>query len=105
MKQGDYSVGIISSVELISGVYYYYYINSIESGLLNINASESLTIIAPDALDLEPNELTLLDTDYELSANSNLYDRSSGEVIFIDNRGAVTREQGQNEEIKIIIQL
>lgn len=105
LKQGDYSVGVISSVEIILGVYHYYYSNSIESGLLDINDAESLTIIAPATLDLTPDELILLDTDYALTANTNLYDRSSGEVIFIDNRGAVTREQGQNEEIKIIIQL
>lgn len=108
LRQGDngeWAVGTISFVEQIGGVYHYYYYNSIEGGLLDISAGQDLIIIAPDSLDINPDNLIVLSGNYTLSDDTNKYDRSTGEVLFIDNRGAVTREQGQNEEIKIIIQL
>ena len=33
------------------------------------------------------------------------YEKGTGDVVFIDNRATVIRAQGQNEEIKLIIQL
>lgn len=102
---GEWLVGTISFVEQIGDVYHYYYYNSIEGGLLDISDTEDLIITAPDSLALTDPNLVVLSGNYTLSDDTNKYDRSTGEVLFIDNRGAVTREQGQNEEIKIIIQL
>jgi hypothetical protein len=61
--------------------------------------------VAPAELALVPNELALLANQYDLNDSTTLFNTSTGEILFIDNRGAVTREAGQNEEIKIIIQL
>jgi hypothetical protein len=105
IKQGNYLVATISAVEFKDNVWYYYYYNSIQAGLFNIDHTQSLTIVAPDDIEIVNRELTLLDNQYELNASSTLFNTSTGEILFIDNRGAVTREAGQNEEIKIIIQL
>lgn len=105
IKQGDYDIATISAVEFKDGAYHYYYYNSIQAGQFDIDDSTTLTLVAPANLELVNDELPLLSTDYTLNTSTTLYDTSTGEILFIDNRGAVTREAGQNEEIKIIIQL
>ena len=105
IKQGNYLVATISAVEFKDNVWYYYYYNSIQAGLFNIDDTQSLTIVAPDDIEIVNDELTLLDNQYDLNDSLTLFNTSTGEILFIDNRGAVTREAGQNEEIKIIIQL
>jgi len=105
IKQGNYLVATISAVELKDNVWSYYYYNSIQAGVFNIDDTQPLTLVAPAELALFPNELALLANQYDLNSSSTLFNTSTGEILFIDNRGAVTREAGQNEEIKIIIQL
>lgn len=107
IKQGNYDIATISSVEFKDDAWHYYYYNSIQGGLLNIDDTSDLTIVAPDSISLSTNQLTLSPAQYELNSSltPTLFDKTSGEILFIDNRGEVTREQGQNEEIKIIIQL
>lgn len=105
VMQDDYLVATISAVEFKDGVWHYYYYNSIQAGLFDIDGAAALTLVAPDEIELNPDSLQLLANQYDLNANSTLFNTATGEILFIDNRGAVTREQGQNEEIKIIIQL
>jgi hypothetical protein len=105
IKQDGYLVATISSVEFKDNKWNYYYYNSIQAGIFDIIDTSTITIVSPDELNLTENELPLLNNQYELNSSSTLYDTSTGEILFIDNRGAVTREAGQNEEIKIIIQL
>jgi hypothetical protein len=104
IKQGDYDIATISAVEFKDSKWHYYYYNSIQAGVFNIDNTATITLVAPDDIDVN-SELPLLSTDYLLNTSSTLYDTTTGEILFIDNRGAVTREAGQNEEIKIIIQL
>jgi hypothetical protein len=105
IKQGNYLVATISAVEFKNNVWHYYYYNSIQAGLFNVDDTQSLTLVAPEGIDINVTELSLLANQYELNTSSTLFNTSTGEILFIDNRGAVTREADQNEEIKIIIQL
>ena len=104
IQQGTYDIATISAVEFKDGVWHYYYRNSIQAGLFNIDDTASLTLVAPSYINITSN-ITLASNQYDLNDSSNLFNTATGEILFIDNRGAVTREQGQNEEIKIIIQL
>lgn len=99
----SYDVATVSSVELVSGEWRYYYYNSISGGLLPINPLLNLILSPPDGV-VAP-DIVINTGDYIIDGFPEWYEPKSGEVLFIDNRGPVTRELGQNEEIKIIIQL
>ena len=112
--QGGKKVGVISHVQTVeSGValnpYRYYYYNDHYYGYESIQVS-SVTDEA-SALSFEPPKDDTLgaatvttslipDNNYE-----GTYEQGTGEVVFIDNRATITREEGQNEELKLIIQL
>lgn len=104
IKQDDYIVATISSVEFKDNKWNYYYYNSNQGGIFDIDNTKSLTFVEPSDIDVNTT-LTLTTGQYVLNSSDSLFDTTTGEILFIDNRGAVTREAGQNEEIKIIIQL
>lgn len=114
--QDGKKVGVISHVQTVeSGValdpYRYYYYTD------HYHGYEPIVVSAGDATDLSfepPKDDTLgaqtvsavsvgdltPDAKYESS-----YQQGTGEVVFIDNRGAIIRAEGQNEELKLVIQL
>ena len=114
--QDGKKVGVISHVQTIeSGVgldpyrYYYYtdhyygyepiVVSAGEATDLSFeppkdDATSAQTVSAVTVGDLTPN------AKYESS-----YQQGTGEVVFIQNRGSVSRAEGQNEELKLVIQL
>ena len=112
--QGGKKVGVISHVQTVeSGLplasYRYYYYNDHYYGyepiLVSSETSEATAITfeppKDDTLGASTVTTTLVpDNNYEGS-----YEQGTGDVVFIDNRATITREEGQNEELKLIIQL
>ena len=112
--QGGKKVGVVSHVQTVeSGLplssYRYYYYNDHRYGyepiLVSSETSEAtaITFSPPkdDTLGASTVTTTLIpDNNYEGS-----YEQGTGDVVFIDNRATITREEGQNEELKLIIQL
>jgi hypothetical protein len=112
--QDGKKVGVISHVQTVeSGValdpYRYYYYNDHYYGYESIQVSSvtdeasAITFEPPkdDTLGAATVTTSLIpDNNYEGS-----YEQGTGEVVFIDNRATITREEGQNEELKLIIQL
>lgn len=83
--------------------YRYYYYTSSSGGFVSLDDSSSLTFIPPS--DVSSDDITISAPDTYDQSDSVGYSKTSGDILFIDNRGAVLREEGQNEELKIIIQL
>lgn len=82
--------------------YRYYYSTTQESGFSNIIQGVQIVFKKPDG---DSNDVvTIIDGPATVVTNSD-YDKNTGDILFIDNRGPIKRESGQNEEIKIIIQL
>ena len=112
--QDSKKVGVISHVQTVeSGVelnpYRYYYYTDHYHGYEPILVSGE-TIEASDLTFEPPKDDTLgaqtvttsltPDAKYESS-----YQQGTGDVVFIDNRGTIVRAEGQNEELKLVIQL
>lgn len=103
ISQNNIEIGAIAYIKEVSGTYRYYYYSDQEVGFGTLTNSHPLTFVAPTGINSSS-----ITTDMNPSTaqiDSPGYDGVSGEILFIDNRGSVTREEGQNEEIKIIIQL
>jgi hypothetical protein len=117
--QGGKKVGVISHVQTVeSGLpltsYRYYYYNDHYYGYEQILVSSETD--GATAISFEPPKddtlgSTTVDeasTGLTLIPNANYegsYSQGTGDVVFIDNRATITREEGQNEELKLIIQL
>jgi hypothetical protein len=81
--------------------YSYYYYTDHKYGYTDIDpAGEQLTFQSPDGQTIGQYTGTTLEGLYEPS-----YERDTGTVLFLDNRSGIQREEGQNEELKLIIQL
>jgi len=107
--QGNNKVGTLSHVQQVissndstplNPIRYYYY-NDYYNGYLNIDPDDTgvIKFVSPDGND-EVDTNTAV-TNVQLSD----YQRHSGKLIFEDNRSTVTRQDGQSEELKVIIQL
>lgn len=112
--QDGKKVGVISHVQTVeSGLaldpYRYYYYNDHYYGYEPIQVSSETD--EASALTFEPpkdDTLGASTVTTSLIPNNNYegsYEQGTGEVVFIDNRATITREEGQNEELKLIIQL
>ena len=80
--------------------YRYYYSTNITDGYVPLNTTDAITFVplnGDPAVPSTPIPPTVLQDPADYTPNS-------GDVIFQDNRGGITRETGQNEELKIIIQ-
>ena len=112
--QGGKKVGVISHVQTVeSGLpldpYRYYYYNDhrfgYESILVSSETNEATAITFEPPKDDTLGASTVTTT---LIPNNNYegpYEQGTGDVVFIDNRATITREEGQNEQLKLIIQL
>lgn len=81
--------------------YSYYYYTDHKYGYTDIDPNgEQLTFESPDGQTVGQYTGTTLEGLYEPS-----YQRDTGTVLFLDNRSGIQREEGQNEELKLIIQL
>jgi len=112
--QDGKKVGVISHVQTVeSGIaldpyrYYYYtdHYHGYEPILVSGETAEAsdLTFEPPkdDTLGGQTVTTSLTpDAKYESS-----YQQGTGDVVFIDNRGTIVRAEGQNEELKLVIQL
>lgn len=79
----------------------YYYYTDHKYGYTEIDpAGEQLTFQSPDGQVVGQYTGTTIKELFEPS-----YERDSGSVLFLDNRSGIQREEGQNEELKLIIQL
>jgi len=79
----------------------YYYYTDHKYGYTDIDPNgEQLTFESPDGQTSGQYTGTTLEGLYEPS-----YERDTGTVMFLDNRSGIQREEGQNEELKLIIQL
>jgi len=104
MIQNNNEVGAISYIsEEQSEIRYYYHVDQ-EVGFGQLVQDVSLTFSPPSTTDSVQIVINSGPTTINNIDNPG-YKRDSGEILFIDNRSAVTREEGQNEELKIIIQL
>ncbi len=117
--QGGKKVGVISHVQTVeSGLpldpYRYYYYNDhyygYESILVSSETDEATAISFEPPKDdsLGASTVNEASTGLSLTPDSNYegpYSQGTGDVVFIDNRATITREEGQNEELKLIIQL
>lgn len=83
--------------------YRYYYYNSSNGGFALLDDSSDLTFVPP--ADVSSDNIVISAPETFNQSDSTGYSTNSGDILFIDNRGAVLREEGQNEELKIIIQL
>mgnify|MGYP003131940275 CR=1 FL=1 len=112
--QDGKKVGVISHVqtresgsELSTFRYYYYndHYYGYEPILVSGETSEAsaLTFEPPKDDTLGAQTVTTSLTPDAKFAST--YQKGTGEVVFIDNRSTVTRAEGQNEELKLIIQL
>ena len=87
--------GHVTSADSAAGVFYH---QTETSGFKVFQAGESLT--AQNALGATVTGTATLDSDQPATIN-----RYSGEVLYVDNRSAVTRSAGELQDIKIIVQL
>lgn len=79
----------------------YYYYTDHKFGYTDIDPlGEQLTFQSPDSQVVGQYTGTTIKELFEPS-----YERDSGSVLFLDNRSGIQREEGQNEELKLIIQL
>lgn len=79
----------------------YYYYTDHKYGYTAIDpVGEQLTFQSPDGQVVGQYTGTTIKEVFEPS-----YERDSGSVLFLDNRSGIQREEGQNEELKLIIQL
>jgi len=85
----------VTSADSAAGVFYH---QTETSGFKTFQAGESLT--AQNALGATVTGSATLDSDQPATIN-----RYSGEVLYVDNRSAVTRSAGELQDIKIIVQL
>ncbi len=112
--QGGKKVGVISHVQTVeSGIaldpYRYYYYTDHYHGYEPILVSGE-TAEASDITFEPPKDDTLGAQTVTTSLTPNAkyessYQQGTGDVVFIDNRGAIIRAEGQNEELKLVIQL
>ena len=112
--QDGKKVGVISHVQTresgseLSTFRYYYYTDhyyGYEPILVSGETSEAsaITFEAPKDDTLGAQTVTTsLTPDAKFTST---YQKGTGDVVFIDNRSTVTRAEGQNEELKLIIQL
>ena len=117
--QGGKKVGVISHVQTVeSGLpldpYRYYYYNDhyygYESILVSSETDEAtaLSFAPPKDDSLGASTVDETTSGLSLTPDNNYegpYSQGTGDVVFIDNRATITREEGQNEELKLIIQL
>ena len=85
----------VTSADSAAGVFYH---QTETTGFGTFQAGESLT--AQNAAGATVTGSATLDSDQPATIN-----RYSGEVLYIDNRSAVTRSAGELQDIKIIVQL
>ena len=85
----------VTSADSAAGVFYH---QTETTGFTPFQAGESLT--AQNAAGATVTGSATLDSDQAATIN-----RYSGEVLYIDNRSAVTRSAGELQDIKIIVQL
>ena len=112
--QGGKKVGVISHVQTVeNGValdpfrYYYYtdHYYGYEPILVSGETEEASALTFEPPKDDELGAQTVVTTLTPDSKVRSSYEKGTGDVVFIDNRATVIRAQGQNEEIKLIIQL
>ena len=112
--QNGKKVGVISHVQTVENglaldpFRYYYYTDHFYGYEPILVSSETdiataLTFNPPkdDELGASPVVTSLIPSTRVQST----YKQGSGDVVFIDNRATITRAEGQNEELKLIIQL
>lgn len=111
--QNGKEVGVISHIQTVTGnndidgedldAFRYYYYQDHRYGYgPEISNSDPLIFRAPLGSILPDYEIEDIDLVNQFSGD---YKQNSGTVIFIDNRGTIQRSEGQNEELKVIIQL
>jgi hypothetical protein len=115
MEQEDLAVGVLSHIQTVDAnndgspvplaAYRYYYYQDHRYGYGYVpNPDSPLTFFPPSGVDLSP----IIITDIDLPGDNfegEGYKADTGTVMFTDNRGTVIRAEGQNEELKVIIQL
>jgi len=107
IKQNDLDVGVIAHIQTIDSdatqtpidPFKYFYYNDHKYGYNKLDPNEFLSFESPDTL--YSDEVDVLIDSFVLSE----YKPGTGTILFEDNRGGILREEGQNEELKIIIQL
>jgi hypothetical protein len=103
IMQNDDEIGSISYIQQLQDqTYRYYYSTNQETGFKNILTGIQLVFKKPNGTNSDI--VTVVAGPQSVVQNIN-YDKNTGDILFIDNRGPLKRENGQNEEIKIIIQL
>ena len=85
--------------EPLDPIRYYYYPNPFD-GYDPLTTNGPITFFDPD--DISPVATTLPPREV---VHSTGYLHNSGEIVFQDNRNVIIRGEGQNEELKLVIQL
>lgn len=109
--QDGVEVGVISHVQTKEAntdademaTYRYYFYGDHEYGTNTIAVGTALTFTAPN----DPAEVATSLGGIEVATvvYSLDYKEGTGDVLFLDNRSPIARAEGQNEELKLIIQL
>lgn len=115
LEQGGNKIGILAYIQTVDAnndgspeplsFYRYYYYQDHRYGYGPIPTSgSSLTFNPPPGINLSPiviNDVSGPGDNFDGEG----YIQGTGTVMFTDNRASVTRAEGQNEELKVIIQL
>jgi hypothetical protein len=107
--QNGKECGVIAYIQTVTNnqtqsplpFYSYYYYTDHKYGYGNIlNTTDKLTFESPDGQIKGEYDASIIE-----AIEEPIYKRGTGEVLFLDNRSGIQREEGQNEELKLIIQL
>lgn len=107
--QDDEKVGVLSHVQQVVSssdvteldpIRYYYYGDYFAGYRPIVPGGGTIKFVSPDGV-------STIDTAFNVAnvVISPNYKPHSGKLIFQDNRGTISRAEGQNEELKVIIQL